>query len=243
LQDRKGNWALASWFPDSAHFLANAIDRGPNDAPDSLGSSIWIASVTGGPPRKLRDDAVGYSVSPDGSLISFSTNKGHLGDREIWLMDAKGEDARKLFEVGEDGTLWGISWSPDGKRIAYVRTDTTGDSLLSGDLSGGSVVTLMPPSEFKSVNDFVWLPDGQFVYSAISGHEFERIRPTCKYWEERFDTRTGKRVEKPKELKDWPQACMHSAFVTKDGKRLAFLEREGHPTVNLADIATGNRQI
>jgi Tol biopolymer transport system component len=36
---------------------------------------------------------------------------------------------------------------------------------------------------------------------------------------------------------------MRSAFVTKDGKRLAFLEREGHPTVNLADIASGNRQI
>jgi Tol biopolymer transport system component len=193
-------------------------------------------------PHKLRDDGLAYSVSPDGSLISFSANKGYLGDREIWLMDANGEYARKLFEVGEDGTLWGISWSPDGQRITYVKTDATGDSLLSGDLSGGSIVTLMPPSEFKNVNDFVWLPDGQFSYS-VSEPEYKRNRPTCTYWEERFDTRTGKRAEKPKELKNWPQACMHSAFVTKDGKRLAFLEREGHPTVNLADIVNGNRQI
>jgi serine/threonine protein kinase len=242
LQNRQGNWALASWFPDSTHFIANAIDRGPNDAPDSQGTGIWIASALGGVPHKLRDDAVAYSVSPDGFHISFSANKGHLGDREIWLMDASGEHAQKLFEVGEDGTLWGISWSPDGKRIAYVRTDTTGDSLLSGDLSGASVVTLMPPSEFKGVNDFVWLPDGQFVYS-VSEPEYKRNRPTCKYWEERFDPRTGKRIEKPRQLKNWPQACMHSAFVTKDGKRLAFLEREGHPTVNLADITSRNRQI
>jgi serine/threonine protein kinase len=240
LHDRQSNWALASWFPDSTHFLANAIDRGPNDWPDSLGSSVWIASVPGGPPHKLRDDALAYSVSPDGSLISFSANKGHLGDREIWLMDTNGEHARKLFEVGEDGAFWGINWAPDGERITYVKTDATGDSLLSGDLSGGSVLTLMPPSELKNVDDFVWLPDGQFVHSVI---EHEWNRPTCKYWEERFDTRTGKRVEKPRQLKNWPQACMHSLFVTRDGKRLAFLEREGHPTVNLADIALGNRQI
>jgi serine/threonine protein kinase len=165
LQNRKSNWALASWFPDSIHFLANSIDRGPNDAPDSLGSSVWIASALGGAPHKLGDDALAYSVSPDGSLISFSANKGLLGDREIWLMDAIGEHPRKLFEVGEDGVLWGINWSRDGQRLTYVKTDATGDSLLSGDLSGGSVVTLMPPSEFKSVNDFVWLPDGKFVYS------------------------------------------------------------------------------
>jgi len=238
LQNRQGNWALASWFPDNTHFIANAVRQA--DAPDSQGSSIWIASALGGVPHKLRDDGLAYSISPDGSLISFSANKGHLGDREIWLMDANGEHARKLFQVGEDGTLWGISWSPDGHRIMYVQTDTTGDSLLSGDLSSGSVVTLMPPSELKNVDDSVWLPDGQFVYS-VSEHEWNH--PTCKYWEERFDTRTGKRVEKSRQLKNWPQACMRSPFVTKDGKRLAFLEREGHPTVNLADIAIGNRQI
>src|SRR5260370_1479321 len=230
LQNRKGNWALASWFPDSTHFIANATGRGPDGTLDSLGSSIWIASALGGVPHKLRDHGLAYSVSPDGSLISFSANKGHLGDREIWLMDANGEHARKLFEVDEDGTLWGISWSPDGQRITYVKTDATGDSLLSGDLSGRAISTLIPPSEFKNVNDFVWLPDGQFSYS-VSEPDYKRNRPTCKYWEERFDARTGKRVEKPRQLKNWPQACMRSTFVTKDGKRLAFLEREGHPTV------------
>ncbi len=240
LQNLKDNWAVASWFPDSTHFLVNAIAPRQTDPLDSQGSSIWIASVSGGPPHKLRNDAVAYSVSPDGSHISFSANKGHLGDREIWLMDANGEHARKLFEVGEDGAFWGINWSPGGERITYVKTDATGDSLLSGDLSGGSMVTLMQPSEFKNVEDFVWLPDGQFVHS-VSEHE--RIRPTCKYWAERFDTRTGKRVEKPRQLKNWPRPCMHSPFVTKDGKRIVFLEREDHPTVNLADIAIGNRQI
>ncbi len=240
LQNLKDNWAVASWFPDSTHFLANAIAPRQTDTPDSQGSSIWIASVSGGTPHKLRDDAVAYSVSPDGSHISFSTNKGHLGDREIWLMDGNGEHTRKLFEVGEDGAFWGINWFPDGERITYVKIDATGDSLLSGDLSGGAVVTLMQPSEFKNVDDFVWLPDGQFVHS-VSEHE--RIRPTCKYWAERFDARTGKRVEKPRQLKNWPKPCMHSPFVTKDGKRIVFLEREDRPTVNLADIAIGNRQI
>src|SRR5260370_35592317 len=132
-----------------------------------------------------------------------------------------------LFQVCEGGAFSVIYWSPDGELITYVKTGATGDSLLSGDLSGGSVVTLMAPSEFKNVDDFVWLRDGQFVHSVS---ENERIRPTCKYWAERFDTRTEKRVEKPRQLKNWPRPSMHSPFVTKDGTRTQFLSRETRPT-------------
>ena len=56
-----------------------------------------MVSVLGGAPRKLRDNAFAWSVSPDGSSISFGTNKGKLGDRELWLMGPNGEQARKLY--------------------------------------------------------------------------------------------------------------------------------------------------
>jgi Tol biopolymer transport system component len=67
----------AAWFPDSKRFLVNAHPANEsNDEWSSQTSSIWLVSVGGGAPLKLRDNAAAWSVSPDGSLISFGTNKG-----------------------------------------------------------------------------------------------------------------------------------------------------------------------
>ena len=52
--------------------------------------------MLGGAPSKLRDHAVGWGVSPDGSQIAFSTNKGKIGELEVWLMGPDGEKVWKL---------------------------------------------------------------------------------------------------------------------------------------------------
>src|SRR5260370_40466100 len=58
-----------------------------------------------------------------------------------------------------------------------------------------------------------------------------------------LDLRTGKIIEKPKRFTNWSGFCMASAGVTADGKRLAFLEWEGHDTSYIADLAAGGTQI
>src|SRR4029077_2691420 len=87
LKDTRVDWDIAPWFPDSTRFLANAHPAGEGqDASSSQTSSIWVVPKDGGAPRKVRDHAIAWSVSPDGSLISFGTKKGRFGEREIWLM-------------------------------------------------------------------------------------------------------------------------------------------------------------
>ena len=98
LKGRGMVWETGPWFPNSTRFLANAHEPDRRRA-GSRGTSIWAASVLGGAPRKLREEAVAYSVSPDGSSIAFGTNPGEFGDREIWLMEPNGERARKLYEA------------------------------------------------------------------------------------------------------------------------------------------------
>jgi serine/threonine protein kinase len=90
------NWEITdlAWFPANTRFLAMSHPFKENgDAWSSRTSDIWIFSRLNGAPRKLREHAVAWSVSPDGALISFGTNFGKLGEREIWLMDAGGEQA------------------------------------------------------------------------------------------------------------------------------------------------------
>jgi Tol biopolymer transport system component len=76
-----GAWWPNGWFPDGSKFIAAGIT--PGRPP-----SAWVVSVLGGPPRKLRDDADAWSVSPDGTLIAFGSDLSFLRCREIWLMGA-----------------------------------------------------------------------------------------------------------------------------------------------------------
>jgi eukaryotic-like serine/threonine-protein kinase len=109
------NWDFRSlstaWFPDSTKFLANAHPASENsDDWSSQTSGMWLVSVQGGAPRKVRDRAVAWAVSPDGHKISFGVNTGKLGERELWLMQPDGEQALKLFDTDENSEIGPTFW-------------------------------------------------------------------------------------------------------------------------------------
>ena len=106
--DANAAWSIASWFPDGTSFVANAT------LPEGS-SSIWIVSLFGRAPRKIRDDATAWSVSPDGLQIAFTAVPSLFGSREVWLMTKEGEQAQKLFAATDGNSGFArVAWSPDG---------------------------------------------------------------------------------------------------------------------------------
>jgi hypothetical protein len=67
LKPTLSEWVTAGWFPDGTRFLAN-LTRFGLDAPNEP-RSIWIASVLGGAPRLLRDNAEACAPSPDTAIF------------------------------------------------------------------------------------------------------------------------------------------------------------------------------
>lgn len=230
---------LASgWFPDSSRFLVNAhMPKGDANSPSP---SIWMVSGKDTVPNKLRDNAAAYSVSPDGSLISFGANNGRFGPREIWLMRSNGEQARRLFETDENSSIGGLLWAPDGQRVIYVRSDESGDSFVNRALNEGPVTTLFTPPETKDMTDALWLRDGRLIYSL---RETETVTETCNYWMIRVDARSGERIGKPERLTNLTGLCMNSSSATSDGKRLVFQGFSAHTTVYTAALAAGGTRI
>jgi serine/threonine protein kinase len=242
FKDQNVGWESAFWYPDSTGFVANAHRSGTDGILwNSQESSIWMASMLGGAPRKLRDNATAWSVSPDGSLISFGTNKGKLGEREIWLMGSSGDQARKLFDTDDDSSIGGLGWSPDGRRVLYVKSDQSGGTLLSRDLMSGIPTTLFGPSEMKNLDDLLWLADGRLLYSLSEPKS--SVADTCNFWELRLDGHTGTPIGKPRKLTNWSGFCMSGMSITANGKKLAFLKWAGKQTSFLADLADGGTQI
>jgi eukaryotic-like serine/threonine-protein kinase len=120
--------ADSAWSRDSKKFLANAHPAGldleaasEEDLIKRGGISTWEFSVPGGTSRILRSMAWADSYSPDGSLISFNANKGRYGPREIWLMDSNGGHARKILDGGDEYGIDSFIWSPNGRRVRYIR--------------------------------------------------------------------------------------------------------------------------
>jgi serine/threonine protein kinase len=233
--------SVAVWFPDSTRFLVNVHPSAAEwSERSSVNGSIWAVSVLGGAPTKLRDHAVAWSVSADGSLVSFGTNKGKRGEREIWLMGPNGEQARKLLETSEDTSISFLAWSPDGKRYSYIFADASGESMLNRDVIGGPPVALFQSSELKKTNDIVWLHDGRLVYdlseSGSSGN-------ACNYRTVRLDLQTGKRLEEPRRLTNWPNFCVFSGSATNDDKRLVYSLSSGFFTSYVADLVAGGTRL
>ncbi len=202
----------------------------------------WFRLEAGGH-AKLRDNAIAWSVSADGSLISFGTNNGKFGEREIWLMGPDGEQARKLYESSEKAAICCLYFFPNGQRVSYISTDESGDSLVARDLDGGPVATLLPPSETKKMGDFSWLPDGQLIYSDACDTVAMRFDAPCDVWIKRLDTRTGKLIEKPRRLTNWAGVWMSAPSTTADGKRVAFLESSRRSASYVADLENGGRRL
>jgi len=243
LKDQNVEWGIGggAWFPDGTRFLASSRAAEPHWSDwSSENTNMWVISILGEAPRKLRDHAVDGAVSPDGSLVSFDTNKGKFGESEIWVMGSNGEQARKFDEAKEGSGIENLGWSPDGKRFAYILTDNSGRTMLSRDVKGGALTILFRPFEMKKMTDINFLRDGRVVYALQESDAFDS---PCNYWTVQLDLRTGKPIEQPRRLTNWVGFCVGGGSTTADGKRLAFVRAADQWTLYIADLFIGGTRI
>lgn len=222
------------WFPDSHRFIVNIAAKGKSFAElDLADSSIWEVTVPGGSMRKLRDSAFAWSVSFDGSLIAFTSHHGKLGPRDAWLMGPNGENARQIEQTDSDHAVGPFLFSADGRRLAYIHSDSSGDTLFSRDLLGHPPTFIFSNSQLEAIPGMLLLPDGRAIYSIFE----PGAAGTCNFWTARLDPGTLQAIEQRNRLTNWTGFCMDPTSSTSDGKTVAFKKWATNTTVYLADLA------
>jgi TolB protein len=118
----------------------------------------YVVNADGSDERRLTSIAAdSLSWSPDGSQIVFT--HGTRNSSEIYVVNADGGGQRRLTRITESNFVPFLSpaWSPDGKRIALVRSGQVWVMNAAG--SGQRRLTLEGGPNFNPS----WSPDGRRI--------------------------------------------------------------------------------
>lgn len=195
------------WSPDGTHiaFLSNCTRQ---DIPPKAtfkavtAHNIWVMNSDGSNPKALTPfdrfgsiNATAPVWSPDGHKIAFSSNASpdweepaRIGDdgNNLWVINADGSGAERLRHFARgDITLEDLSWSPDGRKLAFIsnraldgrdalnatRSQVYGSDeipnlwVINADGSGLTALTKLTSAN-SYVESPVWSPDShQLAFS------------------------------------------------------------------------------
>lgn len=228
----------AGWMPDSETLLTfeyrGNLPWRARGSSDSSRAQIWLRNIVQNTNRKIYEHPT-YTTelwpvaSPKGDEIAmFKGNR-----QELWIMDASGENLRKIREVPPGEWISNPAWSPTGTRLAYVRvrgsqsdlSARAGRSLETCSLAGDTTVVLEedprldPGREHRAL---VWLPDGRLIFSRLNSAEYT----TNDFWSVPVDPTTGVRNGNPERFLDLPGSALGQPTVSENGRQLAFYRWE-----------------
>ncbi|MGO9339443.1 MAG: LpqB family beta-propeller domain-containing protein [Terracidiphilus sp.] len=220
-------WTVG-WFPDGERLVFTADS-------DAEGSMIWVTTIFGGTPHKLRSDGKEPAVSPDGRLIAFITGKKH----EIWVMGADGDNPHRVL-TDENALFEGLAWSPNMQRLAYLanRGSPPVWSIETISLNGGPPTIVISDRQDKL--SLLWEGDGRMIFDRYEGSPSNF---KANLWSITTNLQTGARAGPATQITNWDEIMPYSPTVSHDGTRLAVVKVHVRDDVYFAELRDAGTRL
>jgi eukaryotic-like serine/threonine-protein kinase len=228
------------WFNDGSRVL---IDGSLAGALDRYEPGIWVMPAKGGALEQVASSARNGTPSPDGSQIAFTSADGS----DLFVASSNGRKRRQIRGGGDTISFSSLVWSPNGKRIAFQRSEYVPPAELDSDPAASLTVRRYGYS-YESVDadsgrlaasarDFIMasacgLRDGSvlFLRNTI------QLPFVYRLWKLRADLDTGKLLDKPR-LYTQTDYQLNEISSSADGKVVVAVRGvNGHPNIYVADL-------
>jgi Tol biopolymer transport system component len=166
------------WSPRGDKILFNAeIKEGD--------TRLKVISASGGEAVTLTTPSERHCWSPDGKAVTIVSNKKFLN---VPLDGGKPREILDLTAKGYTERSWGLTWLPDGKRIAFMaepeKARGTSSLVCVASVATGEIVELA--SDDTGWKDGFFLsPDGKWI--SYYTDQFIKTRPSSTIWEVKLE--------------------------------------------------------
>lgn len=197
-------------------------------------SQLYIMNPDGTEIKQITSGQYSHSGgrwSPDTKQIVAGTDENLSTDcySKIVIMNSDGTN-RYLFDCGSQ-----MSWSPDGKKIAFVHLPNAEIGDLSRyiyvmEISGGNIIQLTKDSGLIVGNPY-WSGEGDFIY--FSSNQHDPLNNNPEIYKMNSDGTNITRITFT------PNGYSTSPSISPDGRRIAFVSKQQEmsiPAIFIMDI-------
>jgi Tol biopolymer transport system component len=158
-------------------------------------------------------------VSDDRLLVQVVRDQGG----QIFSMNLDGSDAREFTHLGE-GLPYGMSLSPDGRRVAYHLASPQGYQIWTSNTQGGERIRVAAHPDHLYFGPS-WSPDGQWLVFQDCHVKADRGHDWCDLYLARPDGSEGRLLTEGQAM--WFDATYGNPKKRGGGSNLAHWTRDG----------------
>jgi TolB protein len=185
----QATWQPGPIFPDGRRLIFLSMEPrrdGPGKPFEQYYTQtpthLWLHDLaTGGLEEICNKDRLAVFVTPalllDDERMLIQVVRGNVG--QIYSVRMDGTDAREFTQAGE-GMPYGLSLSPNGRRVAFHLASPTGYQVWTSDLNGGQRQRIAANARHLYFGTS-WSPDGKSIlyvdchYHDDPGHDWADV--------------------------------------------------------------------